>query len=80
MARRKSKKKKKLSLWDKVKLNFHGAKDWVVDHVHDQDFLPALLWLGVGSMLVFNCLSPWLVLGLASVLVGGKKLWDISRW
>ena len=61
MARRK---KKKLSLLGKVKSHLVDAKNWMVDHAHDDEFLPALLWLGGGFMLVFGCLNPWLVLGL----------------
>ena len=78
MARRKA--KKKLSLTDKVKAHVLNAKDWVVAHVNDPDFLPAMVWVLVGSMLVFKCVDPWVALGVASLLVGGKKLWDISRW
>jgi len=79
MARRR-KAKKKLSLIDKVKAKVNNAKDWIVSHVSDEDFLPAMAWVFVGSMLVFKCIDPWVALGVASLLVGGKKLWDISRW
>ena len=78
MARRKS--KKKISVWNRVKSHVVNAKDWVLDHVHDHDFLPAVLLLGLGAMLVFRCLDPWTTLGLASMLVGGKKMWDIAKW
>lgn len=78
MARRKA--KKKLSFMNRVKGHVLNAKDWVVEHVSDQDFLPAMAWVLVGSMLVFKCIDPWVALGVASLLIGGKKLWDISRW
>ena len=78
MARRKA--KKKLSFMDKVKARVHSAKDWVVVHINDEDFLPAMAWVFVGSMLVFKCIDPWVALGVASLFIGGKKLWDISRW
>ena len=78
MARRK--KAKKLSLLNRVKAHLVNAKKWVLDHVDDHDFLPAMIWLGLGSVLVFKCLDPWMALGLPSMLIGGKKLWDIARW
>jgi hypothetical protein len=78
MARRKA--KKKLSFMDKVKGHIHNAKVWTIEHVNDPDFLPAMTWILVGSMLVFKCVDPWVALGVASLLIGGKKLWEISRW
>ena len=77
MARRK---KKKLSLLNKVKSHLVNAKNWVLDHVNDHEFLPAVMWLGLGSVLLFKCLDPWTALGLPAVLLGGKKMWDIAKW
>ena len=78
MARKKA--KKKLSVFGKAKSHLVNAKNWVLDHVNDHDFLPAVLWVGVGAMLLFKCLDPWVTLGLVSLLIGGKKLWDIAKW
>lgn len=72
--------KKKVSFIDKIKGHLVSAKNWVLDHVHDHDFLPAVLWLATGSMLMFQCLDPWVTLGAVGILVGVKKLWDIARW
>ena len=77
---RKTRKKKKVSLVNKVKGHLVSAKNWVLDHANDHDFLPALLLLVVGSMLMFQCLNPWVTLGAAGMLVGAKKMWDIARW